>query len=171
VQLTAFDHALRAWIVGHRLPLLDPIFEALSLAGTAGIIWYIAAIALFAGKRIRLEAFTRFVLTVLLTWLIVERLLKPIIQRERPFVHGLQIPVLGIRAADFSFPSGHAAISFAAAFALSRLVPRARVVWWALAVAIAFSRIYVGVHYPLDVVAGALIGVACAYVGMREIRA
>jgi undecaprenyl-diphosphatase len=61
-----------------------------------------------------------------------------------------------------SFPSGHAAISFACATVLSALVPRAAPAFVALAAAIAYSRLYVGVHWPLDVVAGAALGVITA---------
>ena len=67
---------------------------------------------------------------------------------------------MGYQPATYSFPSGHSASSFAAAtvfaFALTR---RRAAIIWALAATVAFSRIYIGVHYPLDVVVGALIGV------------
>ena len=61
---------------------------------------------------------------------------------------------------DPSFPSGHAATSFAAATILTTFVPRLWPFWFVLALAIGFSRIYVGVHYPLDVVGGAVLGAA-----------
>jgi undecaprenyl-diphosphatase len=63
---------------------------------------------------------------------------------------------------DPSFPSGHAATSFAAATILSAKVPRLAPVWLLLAAAIAFSRVYVGVHYPLDIVGGAVLGLLIA---------
>lgn len=63
---------------------------------------------------------------------------------------------------DGSFPSGHAATSFAAATILSAAAPRLTPAWALLATAIAFSRVYVGVHYPLDVVVGAILGVVIA---------
>jgi undecaprenyl-diphosphatase len=61
-----------------------------------------------------------------------------------------------------SFPSGHAATSFACAYVLARAAPRFAILFYVLAALIAFSRSYVGVHYPLDVIAGALIGLGVA---------
>ena len=61
-----------------------------------------------------------------------------------------------------SFPSGHTATAFAGATVLSYLVPRAAPAFVLLAAAIAYSRLYVGVHFPLDVVGGAVIGIATA---------
>jgi undecaprenyl-diphosphatase len=84
-------------------------------------------------------------------------LLKVLIPRHRPRLHTI------VREPhDHSFPSGHAATSFAGATLLSAYAPRLRVPLYALAVLIAFSRLYVGVHYPLDVLGGAVVGVGVA---------
>jgi undecaprenyl-diphosphatase len=64
---------------------------------------------------------------------------------------------------SYSFPSGHAASTFGAAVSVSRMWPQTRALWWALAVLIGYSRIYLGHHYPLDVIGGALLGVAIAF--------
>jgi undecaprenyl-diphosphatase len=77
-------------------------------------------------------------------------LFKLLIHRSRPHV-----PTLVAEPHSHSFPSGHAASSFACAVVLAAFVPRWRVVFYVLAALIAFSRAYVGVHYPLDVLAGA----------------
>jgi undecaprenyl-diphosphatase len=69
-----------------------------------------------------------------------------------------------------SFPSGHTATSFAAATVLTALVPRAAPAFFLLAAAIAYSRLYVGVHFPLDVVGGAVIGVATALLLLAAAR-
>ena len=69
-----------------------------------------------------------------------------------------------------SFPSGHTATSFAGATALSLLYPRATPAFFLLAAAIAYSRLYVGVHFPLDVVGGAVIGVATALLLLAAAR-
>jgi undecaprenyl-diphosphatase len=93
---------------------------------------------------------------------LVAGLLKTAIPRARPHVRHL-IPV----PTSHSFPSGHSATSFACAIVLCALAPRFRVLFVALAVAIAYSRLYNGVHYPLDVVAGAVLGIL---VGLTVLR-
>ena len=69
-----------------------------------------------------------------------------------------------------SFPSGHTATSFAGATALSLLYPRGTPAFFVLAAAIAYSRLYVGVHFPLDVAGGVVIGVATALLLLAAVR-
>jgi len=90
--------------------------------------------------------------------------MKPLVDRHRPCASIPAIAVIDARPDDASFPSGHAGNAFAGATVLSRAMPALQPVWWTLAVLIAFSRIYVGVHYPADVIAGALAGAASAIV-------
>ena len=93
--------------------------------------------------------------------------LKGLIDVQRPSTRFAEPKPLVAAPHDHSFPSGHAATSFAAATVLAAAVPRAAAAWYLLAAAIAFSRVYVGVHYPLDVVAGALLGFGIAKALLR----
>jgi membrane-associated phospholipid phosphatase len=93
--------------------------------------------------------------------------IKPLVGRRRPELPGL--PPLTSTPTQLSFPSAHAATSFAGALAYSRLgLPRAPL--YGLAAVLSFSRVYLGVHHPSDVLAGALLGSAVAGCATRDAR-
>lgn len=101
-------------------------------------------------------------------------LLKLAVGRDRPPAADRTLPQALLDApSTHSFPSGHATVAFACATTLAWHVPRLRVAAFALAALIAWSRVWVGVHYPVDVVAGALLGVGLAFAlraGVRALR-
>jgi undecaprenyl-diphosphatase len=90
--------------------------------------------------------------------------IKALVDRPRPPLRYAEPKTLVPVPHDASFPSGHAATSFAAATMLSFAFPRFAPFFYVLAAAVAFSRVYVGVHYPLDVLGGALLGALVAIV-------
>lgn len=87
---------------------------------------------------------------------------KTLVDRPRPFLVEPEPEPLLLGVLGDSFPSGHAATSFAGLFALARFLPGRWPILLALALAISYSRVYVGVHYPADVAGGALLGLAVA---------
>ena len=159
-SLLTADAALRAWIVTHHAPWLDGVLWLLSVLGVSGAIWLaIAAVLASWVPRLRAPAW-QVVLAVILAQGVVDWGIKPLIARPRPFIADTTSRVVGYRPPTHSFPSGHSASSFAAATVLAFALTRRRAaIIWALATTVAFSRIYIGVHYPLDVVVGALVGV------------
>jgi undecaprenyl-diphosphatase len=105
-----------------------------------------------------------------LTTNVLTSLVKLAVHRDRPPTVILDPQALTDVPGSSSFPSGHASTSFACAYVISRLAPRLTVFVFVLAALIAFSRVYVGVHYPLDVLVGAIFGllVAKALLMLRE---
>ena len=105
-------------------------------------------------------------IALILVLLICNLTLKPIIARPRPFMLREEIELIISAPSGFSFPSGHTASSFAAAvglFIYHKKLGIAALIW---AFLIAFSRLYMYVHYPTDVLAGMVIGILCAVVAM-----
>ena len=155
-----FDRELERWVVEHRAGWLDPIFVALTHVGSFGFVWLVlAAVAALAWRR---PAVLAFVVTADVVAELSAGALKAVFGRDRPPLRYPDPEPLVATPASASFPSGHAATSFACAAMLASVTPLPAVPLLGVAAAIAWSRVYVGVHYPLDVVAGALLGLLAA---------
>jgi undecaprenyl-diphosphatase len=125
-----------------------------------GLGWVAAGIAIaWLGGRKGRRAGLATAAASLATTYVVQQRIKPVFRRNRPFV-GREVLVVGIKTADASFPSGHAASSFAAATALSTFYPKASPLVYGLATGVGISRIHLGHHFPSDVAVGSLIGIA-----------
>ncbi len=160
--MVSLDHSLQQWVVDHRWSVLDPILEGITYAGSFGAIWLLLAVVLsgFSWRRPSLAVRTGA------TILVAEAVsggVKDWLDRERPPLRDPDPEPLVSLPATSSFPSGHATVAFACATMLALAVPRLSRPLFALAALIAFSRVYVGVHYPLDVLAGAVLGVGLGF--------
>jgi len=154
--VTGLDHRLQQWVVGHRAGPLTPLLEAATWLGTWGAVWLAAGLAV-ALLRSRWCVLLSAALAVALGE-IVSDVLKLLFARQRPVADPAGHAALVGLPHSHSFPSGHATIAFAGATVLTLALPRSAALFFVLATAIAFSRVYLGVHYPADVVAGALLG-------------
>jgi undecaprenyl-diphosphatase len=130
----------------------------LSGAGTAGIVWFVLGILLILKEE---EKDHWFIFPIFfatgLSLIISEILTKAFFARVRP-TPDMGAIIVGVQNTDPSFPSTHATVAFAMAALLSYKEPKLKWFFYALAAFISFSRIYLGRHYPLDVIAGGFIG-------------
>ncbi|MEG0804966.1 MAG: phosphatase PAP2 family protein [Lachnospiraceae bacterium] len=163
--LLNLDSGILLWIQEVlRNDILTPIFIFITKLGNGGILWIVISILLLFSKKTRTIGFMSL-LSLAASALIVNVCLKNLVARVRPYEVITGLKLLVERQSDFSFPSGHAASSFASAsIFLWEFPKKIGIPFMILAGLIAFSRLYVGVHYPLDVLAGILIGVLLAWI-------
>lgn len=125
----------------------------------------IAGVLAYKNRKIARKLLTAVVWAEVLYFFLVEFLIKNYIGRLRPqyILPDAILPYDFSRS--FSFPSGHAAIAFALSFVLGKIDKKRAVYYYLLAIVISFSRIYLGKHYPSDVVVGAILGMLIGYLG------
>jgi undecaprenyl-diphosphatase len=153
-----FDFAVFQWLRSHQSPFLDGLMAGLSDVARGGVLWVALAVLIGFLYSSRWPAVVQVVLSIGLAFLLTDAVAKPFFNRARPFESYVDSRVYGYRPTTRSFPSGHAASAIAGACTLARMAPEARTIFWFFAVMVAFSRVYLGVHYPADVFAGALLG-------------
>ena len=156
------------WIQAHlHCGFLDAVLPIIRWTANHGEIWILLALALVLRKSSRRQGWT-VALALVLDLVCCNLLLKPLIGRVRPFAVNPAVELLVSPPLDASFPSGHTAASCAAVFALRGSGSPLWKPALAVAVLIAFSRLYLYVHWPSDVLGGALLG---AFLGWAAARA
>lgn len=136
-------------------PVLDHIMTGLSTIGNAGIFWIVLGMVLCIPKKYR-KIGIQMVISMAITFIIGNLILKNLIARERPCWLDTQIALLIKSPKDYSFPSGHSMNGFAASIALLCNDKKLGIPAVILASLIAFSRLYHFVHFPTDVMVGIL---------------
>ena len=160
-EIQALDLAVFAAISATPTPTLDRGFAAVSRAADHSKLWGAAAAALaVAGRRQGRRAAADGLASIALTSSIVNAGLKPLWRRRRPdrVAHAVPLARQVAMPVSTSFPSGHAASAFAFAAGVTHELPTVGIPLHAAAAVVAYSRVHTGVHYPLDVIAGSVMG-------------
>ena len=180
-MITAFQNLLNIWAESFDLPILDwiqanltnPVLDFLmpliTVLGDAGIFWIICSVILLFIPKYR-KAGIGMAIAMALGLLICNVILKPTVGRIRPYDYQMQylhkeIILLIEKQHDFSFPSGHTIASFEACTVLMLADKKLGIPATILAILIAFSRLYLYVHYPTDVIASIILGSLFGLIG------
>lgn len=143
-----------------RNPLLTPLVRVITILGNGGAIWVLLTLVMLTMTKTR-KIGCMMALSLIGILLINNMMIKNLVARTRPYEVIGGLTYLVPKPREFSFPSGHAGSSFAAAWVMFRRLPRRYgVPALVLATLIALSRLYVGVHYPSDVLFGVIVGIA-----------
>lgn len=166
--ISLWEGQILLWIQNNlRTPFFNTVAKILAVIGDKGIGWIALALLLILIPRTRRTGHI-CALSILITFIIVNVILKPWVNRIRPYDLIEQLEAVTPKLSDASFPSGHASNGFACAWVIFRLRKRDAWIWvLVLAILISLSRLYVGVHYPTDVLAGAAIAIICAEFSIR----
>ena len=151
--------------------LTDPILSFYTRLGDSGLLWILLCVLLLLHPKTRRAGLTG-ALALVFSLLFTNLLIKPVVERTRPWLilEGL-IPLVTERDPN-SFPSGHTSAAFAAATAFFHTLPRRwGITALVLAAVMGLSRLYVGVHFPTDVLCGALVGFLCGSLAWKIGRA
>ena len=165
--MTGMELKILDWLQTIRTPIGDALMCFITSLGNVGAIWIVLAVVLIAIPKTRKSGII-VAAALIIDAVLCSGILKNVFCRIRPFDVNTAIQVLITKPRDFSFPSGHTSASFAAATALYLAKERKLfILTLVLACLIAFSRMYLYVHYPTDVLGGLILGLIAGYLGSR----
>lgn len=164
--MNEFELKILFWIREHLTdPFLDTVMPYVSSLARHGEFWILVALILLCFKKTR-KAGVAMGIAMACGYVVGNIGLKNLFARTRPY-DVTEVELLVAKLSDFSFPSGHTLVSFEAAAALTYYHRRWGIAALVLAALIAYSRLYLFVHYPTDVLAGALLGIGIALAACR----
>lgn len=170
-----FDLPILDWIAENlRCGFLDAVMPWITKLGDGGIFWIATALVLICIPKYR-KAGLSMGAALLMGLLICNLTLKPLVARMRPYDYQLEyfgrtIDLMIKTPHDFSFPSGHTIASFEGAMALMLHDKKLGIPAMVIAVLVAFSRLYLYVHYPTDVLASVVLGICFAIIGTLLVK-
>ena len=158
-----FEYTILNLIQNMSSPFWDAFFKGVTRLGDGGLIWIAAGMLLIIYGCVRkkqgvLLCGASMLVALAIGFIAGNLILKPLIARPRPY-EGLDISLLIKAPTDFSFPSGHTFFAFAFAAIIRHNYKKWGIAAYILAALIGFSRLYLYVHYPTDVIAGAVLGI------------
>ena len=153
-----------------RTDMLTSFMKIVTFLGNGGWFWILCAVVLLAIPKTRKTGYAA-VFSLIFGAIVTNLLLKNIVARPRPFAEIEALIPLIAKPTDFSFPSGHTTASFAVALVMFRMLPKKiGIPAVVLAALVAFSRLYLGVHYPTDVLVGFLVALMGSTVAVWIVR-
>lgn len=164
----SFDNAILDFLQSIHFPLLNKLMVFVTTLGNGGMLWIILTLAMLFFKKTR-KAGIASAIALVFSLIICNLTLKELVERARPmFQEFAEYEKLIKTPSDWSFPSGHTTSAFASALAASYILRNKpfTIASVTLAAVIAFSRLYLYVHFPTDVIAGVIIGFVCAALGV-----
>lgn len=167
-NLVIAEFQILDWIASLHNGFLDSVLPVISAFGDKGIGWIILSLILLCFPKYR-KAGLAMALALIFCLLIGNITLKPLIARPRPYSYFPEMQLLIPPLEDFSFPSGHTFASFASATALFLFHRKEGIAAGILAAVIAFSRMYFYVHFPTDILAGIILGIASGFTAFKLI--
>ena len=145
-------------------PLLDKVMLVISNFGYKGISWMVLALILLMFKKTR-QLGLSVAIALLLGLLFGNLVIKNVVARARPYEYNTEINLLVNRLSDYSFPSGHTLAAFEVTTCIFIRHKKWGIAVLILALAISFSRLYLYVHFPSDILAGMVLGITFAIIG------